>query len=182
MNLSEDWEKLFGSRYKEIPKELSTASQQVLSSEGASMSAQPRVQIKQNQVQAKSKKEKIDLVLDSNNKKDSDDEKGPSEKDWRQYSELSDVPISEPIPIKNKPNRKTQPVVLGNKMYTSNNTAIWAQVRKNTYPLYNKFCLDNKQVPNVADFNKLISSVWKKLSQEDKIKAAKNPEQYFTFN
>lgn len=119
--------------------------------------------------------EEIDLVVDKKPAK-----RQPTPEDWKTSAEVYEDP--EPnITIKTRVNRKTQPVISGNKTYVSNNTALWAQVRKNLYPMYAKFCADNGYNPSIVDFTKIISGTWKTLSQEDKAKAAANPSDYFTF-
>lgn len=169
INLADDWYKHFGNRPapKQRPEQRSTTT--VPQSAPQKVAKKPIVE---------EDEEELDIVVD---KKPAPKKKVKvTEEDWQISAELSDGSESN-ITTRPRKNRKTTPAILGNKTYISNGTALWAQVRKNAYPMYAQFCKNNNHVPNLSDYTKLISITWKSLSPEDKVKAATNPAEYFVF-
>ncbi len=160
VNLRENWIRLFGN----IEDSPSTTAP-------IDIPKQPEVVVQ------KTREQELDLVVDTRPKVS---KTKASPEDWKQVAELSNETGSE-IVSKPKTRRKAEPIMVGNKCYVSNGTAIWAQVRKKVYPLYKEFCIQNGHTPNISDFNKLLAQNWSSLSAEDKVKASAKPEDYFIF-
>jgi len=182
INLADDWYKHFGNRPapKQRPEQSSTTSvpEPIRSSQGHQLADLPTAKKVTKKPIVEEDEEELDIVVD---KKPAPKKKVKvTEEDWQMSAELNNGGESN-ITTRPRKNRKTAPAILGNKTYVSNGTALWAQVRKNAYPMYAQFCKNNNHIPNLSDYTKLISITWKSLSPEDKVKAATNPAEYFVF-
>lgn len=169
INLFEDWNAKFGiTKQKPEPVPIPSVDPETLKKPVA-RPAQNKVKYIEVEDEVDDD-EPLDLVVDRKPKR-------PKPDTWKQN--VTSQPTN--IPTKGRVIHTKEPVVTNRKVYISSGTANWGLVRAGVYPKYKEYCLANGMSPSITEFNSIIAPQWRALNPEEKVMAANNPLEYFTF-